>query len=435
MNDQLANYFKSFNEQLTDDLGSRFDYGKLLAYGKKHKAAIVLADDTLNLPWLDEVEDIVEKIKTIVNNVNPNIDPEVEFENSKYDTFEDRYIVFLIDQLAKLLAVTSSRLASSTRKLSDYYINHRIPLGEMRKLNGIGILNSRNSLFLKEERKLVTMREILGRLMDTNYYINLKKSVRFDEECVCINSVLANDPLYGDCYDFYKRLRELLSEHYDLPEPVRNIDYQNFAFLSLILAFDERGFTLSGTSPEFDNKDYLLRIKNLKLARKNISVLISADSDDHIDLLFEDNNEYKNKNKKQSKVSLDLYPSLDKQVPSVEEAYGYFRRKVESRCKRGYDNAFVITSLLGCQNDNVIVSSPYGESLDANLSNMIESCLVNFPGDSFTYSHFCPICGGPVNQKGDDYLCSVCGSKYMVLSDKDKKETIWVKRLKNLEGK
>ncbi|MBO4286438.1 MAG: hypothetical protein J5880_03800, partial [Bacilli bacterium] len=248
MNDKLANYFKNFNERLTDDLGSRFDYPKLLSYGKKNRAAITLVDDTLNLPWLDEVEEIVEKIKTIVNNVNPNIDPEAEFENGQFDTFEDRYIVFLIDQLAKLLAVTSSHLASSTKKLSDYYINHRIPLGEMRKLNGINILNSRNSLFLKEERKLVTMREILGRLMDTNYYINLKKSVRFDEGCVCINSVLANEPLYSECYDFYKRLEELLSAHYDLPEPVRNIDYQNFAFLSLLLAFDERGFILSGAS-------------------------------------------------------------------------------------------------------------------------------------------------------------------------------------------
>ena len=436
MNNQLAIYFKSFNEQLTDDLGSRFDYAKLLSYGKKYKKVLAVKEDALDLSWIDEIEEIMEKIKAIVNNVNPNIDPEATFKLSEFDTFEDRYIVFLIDKISDLLAVTSSNIAGSTRKLSDYFINRRIHLNEMKLLNGVEVLNNNTSLSAKEQRKLVQVRETIGRLMDTNYYIKHKECSLFDDECVCVNSVLASEPLYNECYEFYDRLKELSSLEYNLPDPIRNIDYQNYAFLALLLAFDERGFVLSGTSPEFDNKDYLLRIKNLKLARKNITVTISADSDDHIDLLFEDNAEYKQKGKIQSKVSIDLYSSLNKELPTVDEARLYFTRKAESRCRRGYDNAFVITTILGAQNDNVIVSSPIGESFDANLGNMIESCLVNFPADNYIYSRTCPICGGHAESKGEsNYVCSICNSKYMLLSDKDKKEIVWVKRLKNLEGK
>lgn len=436
MNNQLTNYFKSFNEQLTNDLGSKFDYAKLLSYGKKYRKVLVVKEDALDISWIDEIEAIIEKIKEIVNNVNPNIDPEATFKLSEFDTFEDRYIVFLIDKISDLLAVTSSNIAGSTRKLSDYFINRRIHLNEATLMNGVDVLNNNSSVSSKEQRKLAQARETLGRLMDTNYYIKHKETSLFDDECVCVNSVLATEPLYKECYEFYDRLKELTSVEYNLPEPIRNIDYQNYAFLALLLAFDERGFGLSGASPDFDNKDYLLRIKNLKLARKNITVSISADSDDHIDLLFEDNNEYKQKGKKQLKISIDLYPSLDKDLPSVDEASKYFLRKVNSRCQRGYDNAFVITTILGSQNDNVIVSSPLGEPLDANLGNMIESSLVTFPADAYVYSRTCPFCGGHVESKGEgNYVCSLCNSKYMLLTDKDKKEIVWVKRLKNLEGK
>ncbi|MBE6135859.1 MAG: hypothetical protein E7181_01140 [Erysipelotrichaceae bacterium] len=436
MNDKLANYFKSFNEQLTDDLGSRFDYSKLLMYGKKKKASLSYDDEMIDLPWIHEAEEVVSKIKTIVNNINPNINLENEFENSEFDTFEDRYIVFLIDQLSSLLAVTSSNLASSTKKLNDYFIGQNISLNDVALLKDVKVLSANNNLFVEEQRKLLQLRETLGLLMETNYYNCLKKSVYFDDKSVCINGVIANDPLYGACYDFYKRLKELLSAHYDLPAPVRNNDYHNYLLLCLLLTLDNIGFVLNGASPEFDNKDYLLKVKNLKFSRNNINLSINTDSDDHIDLLFEDNNDYKQKGKRISKVSLDLYPSLDKVVPTNEEASSYFAKKVNARLSKGYDNAFVITTLLGLQNNNIIIASPNANPFDANLTNMIESCLLYLPANAFTYSHYCPICGGHVESSDNNgnYECSVCGSKYMLLTDKEKKEYIWVKRLSNKEG-
>ena len=437
MNDKLSNYFQNFNERLTDDLGSTFDYAKLIAYSKRKKDLLVIDSDAMDFPWLGELEEIVNKIKEIVNNVNSKIDPETPIANTEFETFEDRYIVFLIDQIASLLAVAGANLSSSTKNLRDFYIGGYIPITEARRLNTVNVLTSNNALFLKEERKIIELREAIGELITTNYYIKHKENIHFDEECVCINDVLANKPLYSECYDYYKTLKELRSIHYDLPKPVRGIDYQNYVFIALILALNERGFVLSGNSPEFDNKDYLLRIKNLKLARNNIILSISTDSDDHIDLVFEDNNSNFRKSKRTSKVSLDLYPYLNKELPSKEEASSYFRKKVKSRFDSGYQNAFVITAIEDVQDDHTIISSPLGNPLDANLSNMIEACLIYFPADTFTYSHFCPICGGIASEEDEEgnLRCSVCDSLYTLLTNKDQKEIIWVKRLNNLEGK
>lgn len=437
MNDKLANYFQNFNERLTDDLGSTFDYAKLIAYSKRKRDALVIDSEAVDFPWLGEVEEIIGKIKSIVDNVNPKIDPEAEFEDNEFDTFEDRYIVFLIDQISSLLAVTSANLSSSAKNLREFYIGGRIPLTEARRLNSIKVLTSNNALFLKEERKIIELKDVIGQLMTTNYYIKHKENIKFDDECVCINSVLANEPLYSECYDYYKKLKELLSVHYDLPKPVRGIDYQNYVFVALMLAFEEKGFSLSGDSPEFDNKDYILIVKNLKLARNNIVVTISTDSEDHIDLVFEDTSSNFRKSKRTSRVSLDLFPYLDTVLPSREEATSYFAKKVNARVNKGYDNAFVITAIEGIQNDHIIIASPLDNPLDANLSNMIEACLISFPIDSFTYSHFCPICGGSANEEDEDgnLTCSVCNSLYTFLTNKDQKEIVWVKRLKNLEGK
>lgn len=437
MNDKLSTYFQNFNERLTDDLGSTFDYAKLIAYSKRKKDLLVIDSDAIDFPWLSDLEVIVEKIKEIVNNVNPKIDPELPIANTEYETFEDRYIVFLIDQIATLLAVAGANLSSSTKNLRDFYIGGYVPFTEARRLNTVNVLTSNKALFLKEEQKIIALKDTFGKLMTTNYYIKHKENVRFDEECVCINDALANKPLYSECYDYYKVLKGLMSVHYDLPKPVRGIDYQNYVFVALILALNERGFVLSGNSPEFDNKDYLLRIKNLKLARNNIILTISTDSDDHIDLVFEDNNSNFRKSKRTSKVSLDLYPYLNTELPSREEATSYFRKKVKSRFDNGYQNAFVITAIEDVQSDHTIIASPLGNPLDANLSNMIEACLIYFPADTFTYSHFCPICGGVVSEEDEDgnLRCSVCDSLYTVLTNKDQKEIIWVKRLNNLEGK
>lgn len=436
MNDQLSNYFKNFNEQLTDDLGSRFDYGTLLNYGKKKRNALSLVEEPINLSYLKELDTILEKIKTIVNSVNINIDPEKDFIGSALNTYEDRFIVYLLDQISSLLASTTSQIASSTKRLVNYYINHRLPLNEIGRLKGVKALNLESSIDVKDERKLTQLREVVSKLMETHYYTILKEYASFDEDNINVNSVLANESLYHDCYEYYLKFEELLPKRQPLPLPVRNIDYQNYALLQLLLTFDNKGYSLSGASPEFDNKDYLLRIKNLKLVKDNILVTINAECDDHIDLLFKDNKEYLQKGKKISKVSLDLVPCLNDELTSKEEASSYFQKKIRHRLLKGYDNAFVITSILDSQKDNVIIVSPYGNPFDANLSNMIDSCLLSLPGDAYTYSRYCPVCGGHVTSKEqDDYHCEVCGSNYMLLKDKDKKETIWIKRLSNLEGK
>ena len=278
--------------------------------------------------------------------------------------------------------------------------------------------------------------------MQTNYYLFLKE-VPFDEvEDIYPNGALAIFPLYAPCYAYYEKLKSLLAVHLDKPCPNINIHYHTYVLARLFLALDEKGFALSGASPDFDNKDSFMRIRNLKLAKGKLFVTITSENDDHIDLLFEDGGDYvkADKKKKQSKVSLDLAPTLAKELLSEDEAKAYFSRKVNKRLSKGYTNAYYITAVQGAESSEAILCLPYTNQLDVNLSSMLDSCLLYLPGDHFTYSHLCPICGAHVEKEDDNgsINCERCGSAYSLLamnSDKEKKEMIWVKRLKNLEGK
>ena len=441
MNDKLANFFQDFNLHLSSDLGSRFDYPKLLAYLKRKKEILTLDNEFDSLEWIDEISEVIEKAKTIVSTVNEKINPEEDFKDSEYNSHEDRFIVFFIDQAATLLARVSEQYVSSIKTIGGYYVDRQFSLNEASRLNNLRILTFKNNKLLVTQRKLFQLREAITNLTQTNYYSFLKE-IPFDaEEDVYTNGVLAVDPLYNACFEYYDKLKALLSTHKIESHPTINLDYHSYALISLLLTLDEKGFVNSGNGIEFDNKNLFLKVKNLKLVRNGLSVIITSESDDHIDLLFEDNSGYSRviKAQKQSKVSFDIFPCLNSEILSKEEASLYFEKKVEARLNEGYQNAFVISGIKDSENSVATVLLPTSQLFDVNLSSMIDSCLLYLPGDRFTYSHVCPVCGAHI--AGEDgngnYICERCNSEYTLLSledKKEKKEIVWVKRLKNLEG-
>ena len=116
----------------------------------------------------------------------------------------------------------------------------------------------------------------------------------------------------------------------------------------------------------------------------------------------------------------------------------YFKKKIANRIKSGYTNAFVITTVVNTQKDDVIICSPNIYKIDANITSMLQSCITFSEGDNFIYSHLCPVCGYYVDGEQEDgnCYCANCESVYSLLSsgeNKDKKESVWIKRLKNPE--
>ncbi|MCQ2815094.1 MAG: hypothetical protein MJ227_02245, partial [Bacilli bacterium] len=137
-----------------------------------------------------------------------------------------------------------------------------------------------------------------------------------------------------------------------------------------------------------------------------------------------------------SLVSIDLVPRKDEEFLNAEELSMHFRRLINQRLKKVYTNAFVVTPIDGTEKDDVIICSPHVYKIDANITNMIKSCLIFAEGDTTLYSKVCPVCGAYMDgeQENGNCYCSNCGSVYSLMSqgkDNDKSELIWIKRIKN----
>ena len=142
------------------------------------------------------------------------------------------------------------------------------------------------------------------------------------------------------------------------------------------------------------------------------------------------------KGKRTSSVSIDLIPQTTLEYPTADELSMYFKKKIHARMNKGYTNAFIITTVDNTQKDDVIICSPDVYKIDANITNMVKSCLVFAEGDTDLYSKVCPVCGAYMDgeQENGNCYCSNCGSVYSLISqgkDENKHELIWIKRIKN----
>jgi len=227
-------------------------------------------------------------------------------------------------------------------------------------------------------------------------------------------------------------------------DPIDPKAYHNFVISNILAAFDDLGFKSSEDSSRLKIDDDIVHLEKFHLKKDDLDCFMTSHDKDHIELYFEVSksaglkNTENVKNKKHSLVSIDLVPSPTHEYPNEEELSEYFRNKITKRIKSGYTNAFVITAVDNTQQDDVMICSPRVYKIDANVKSMIDSCIIFAEGDSFIYSHICPVCGFYIDgeQADGNCYCANCDSVYALLSSgksDQTKESVWIKRLKNPE--
>ena len=388
----------------------------------------------------------------------------------EYAIYENRFIINLVDKMMLFLSQIVAQLYEQIKNVNKKFIDAQIsladvdiiqdlagfdtfkyiPKGDTRskrlKTEGAKLLTTKDSPYVEALRKILICRSNVSHVRSTPFYKDVKKAKPLSDADVHLTNMLAGDKSYAPCYNFYRKLLHLMVKNIKDSEPVNPKDYHNYVLGNIFTAFDDLGFKEKSGNSKIKHNDNLMHLDKYTLVKDDLSCIITTHDEDHIDLVFElapsanlkvEEGEVGDK-KMKSLVSLDLYPSTTAEYPNADELTEYFRKKINSRLRSGYTNAFVITTVDGTQKDDVIICSPQTFKIDANVKSMIDSCIIFAEGDNYVYAHICPVCGFYIDGEQEDgnCYCANCDSAYSLMSDgkNDKvKESVWIKRLKNPE--
>ena len=387
----------------------------------------------------------------------------------EYAIYENRFIINLVDKMMLFLAQVVGDLYSQIKKINHQFVDGHVSISDVeivQDLAGVGsyryisksshrskkvkdeeatLLTTKDSPYVDALKRILMARNNVSHVRSTPFYKDVKKAKPLSDTDVHLTNMLAGDASYAPCYNFYRKLLPLLSKVVKEENLVDAKEYHNYVLSNMFAAFDDLGFVEGNNKSKINMKNNLLHLENYELIKDNMVVNISSHDEDHIDMVFSmdnrDNafNQTENfKLKKTSKVSLDLVPAPTKEYPNDDELTVYFRKKIRSRLTSDYTNAFIITAVDNTQKDDVIICSPEIYKIDANVKNMIDSCIIFAEGDNYIYSHVCPVCGFYVDGEQEDgnCYCANCDSVYTLFKGgkkDDVKESIWIKRLRNPE--
>ena len=462
-------------------------------------------EEKIDFPWLDELELVTEKIMSIASKPRTHIKFEKDVKKAEqavkidnYDIietlkvppywrrkggrfvpekvftdiyeienaiYENRFIINLVDKMMLFLAQIVAQLYQQIKKVNHNFIDSHISLADVEVIQDIAgfgsykylskssnrskkvkeedatLLTTKDSHYVDALRRILIARGNVGHIRSTPFYKEVKKAKPLSDSDVHITNMLAGDPSYAPCYNFYRKLLPLLSKNIGNDDVVNPKDYHNFVVSNILAAFDDLGFKEEKNKSKIAHKNNLVVLDNYRLIKDSLVASLMTKDEDHIDIHFEViGDDFKGTEnlslKKQSTVSLDLVPSTTAEYPNEDELAEYFAKKIQKRLRSGYTNAFIITPVDNTQKDDVMICSPLTYKIDANVKSMIDSCIIFAEGDNYIYSHVCPVCGFYVDGEQEDgnCYCANCDSAYSLMvsgKGKEAKENVWIKRLKN----
>ena len=465
--------------------------------------------EVINFPWLDELEMVTEKIMSIASKPRTHIKVEkdvkkaeqaVKIDNSdiiatlkvpsywkrkgdrflpekvftdifeiEYAIYENRFIINLVDKMMLFLSQIVAQLYSKIKNINDRFIDSHIQISDIEIIQDLAdfetfkyvpasskrskrirdkeatLLTTKDSPYVDALRRILQSRSNVAHVRSTPFYKDVKKAKPLSDTDVHLTNMLAGDPSYAPCYNFYLKLLSLMTKDIDVKEPVDLKDYHNYVLANLFSALNDLGFSEPKRTGGVNNKNRLLTLDKYRLSKGEVACYITSMDEDHIDIKFDIDaldgtfsGSTNFKNKSISTISLDLVPDVTSEYPNPEELSEYFKKKINSRILSGYTNAFIITAVDNTQKDDVIICSPEVYKIDANIRSMLESCIIFAEGDNYVYAHVCPICGFYVDGEQEDgnCYCANCDSAYSLLKSgkgNEVKESVWIKRLKNPE--
>lgn len=450
---------------------------KIMAIASKPRTHIKVEKDVKKAEQAVKIDnnDIIETLKVPAywKQKGERFLPEKVFTDIfeiEYAIYENRFIINLVDKMMLFLSQIVAQLYDQIKNVNKKFIDAHISLADVdiiqdlagfdsvnytpiksnrsqsAKEDNAKLLTTKDSPYVEALKKILTCRSNVSHVRSTPFYKEVKKAKPLSDSDVHLTNMLAGDRTYAPCYDFYRKLLHLMVKNINETEPVNPKDYHNYVLGNIFSAFDELGFKDEKDNKKINHKDNIMHLERYALRKDDLTCYITTHDEDHIDFEFEltdvkdliaPEGEVGDK-KTKSKVSIDLYPSTTAEYPNADELTEYFRKKIQTRIKSGYTNAFIITAVDGTQKEDVIICSPQTFKVDANVKSMIDSCIIFAEGDNYVYAHICPVCGFYVDGEQEDgnCYCANCDSTYSLMSQgkNDKvKESVWIKRLKNPE--
>lgn len=458
-------------------------------------------DEKIAFPWLPDFSNVVEKIMAICSDPRTHLkvvkevkkaEKAVKIDNTdvrmtlrvprfwrekgnrmlpeylysdifetEYAIYENRFVVTLIDRMVLFISHVIADLYSQVRFLYQYVYDKDIDMPDIDMIQGrvasfksrrnqseaakvqkkesLTLLTTQDSPVVKTLMKLLKLRSDLNQAVSTPFYKVVKKSKALTESDIHITNLLAGDRKYAPCFRFYLNLLSLLAHQHE-KESILSRGYINFCLAELLLAYRRLGFKTGKRKIQLRKRT--LDVKKLKLTRKNLTAELTLKGN-RLTTIYRLSSLEKNPLQKYvNRVAIDIVPTLTVDFPTIEEFDHHVHGLVTKHLSlsENFSNAFVLTAVSGAAERDAIVCSPFFGKIDSNIENMIKSCLTFIPGDKWTYSKICPVCGFYIDgeQENGNCYCPNCDSVYSIVKTGRKKsdsEVLWIKRLHNSERK
>lgn len=373
-----------------------------------------------------------------------------------YAIYENRFVVALIDKMRSFISHSLAELYSQPKFLSRYVADAKIDpldLSFLQKetpdalnpiMNASELLTDKDDPIIATLRKLLDAQRILSHSVSTPFYKEVKKAKALSDSDIHATNMLIGDRNYAACFQFYMKLLNYSTEQHKKDELIQS-GYCNWALERLFEVYKKLGFKLSSDYIPLNANGYI-NVDAITATRGSLKAEFKRDSATQVSIIYTVSDTRlvhlpTGSRKRRSRVCLDFMPGLTDQIPTVDDLDTEINHLVFHRMtpEQDYENAFVLTAEPLVSERGAVIANPNISKIDANLENMVRSCLTFLRGDAWTYSRICPICGAYMDGENEDgnFYCPNCDSVYAFVeigSDESRNEMIWVKRLHSPTG-
>ena len=368
-----------------------------------------------------------------------------------YAIYENRFIVALIDKMRSFISHIIVELYNRPRFLTRYVHDSQVGLLDLTFLqnettdalnpldNPSALLTDKDDPIIATLRKLLDAQRILSHSISTPFYKEVKKAKGLSDSDIHATNMLIGDRNYAACFQFYMKLINLSADQ-NKKEALIEHGYFNWAVEKMLDSYKSLGFKLSPERLTLDRHD-VLDIDRVSATRGALKATFKRDEKNHLVITYVVQDPHlasmpEGARKRKARVSIDFMPGVTATLPTVDDLSEEMNHILFHRLtpEQDYENAFVLTAEQAVSERGAVLVNPTISKIDANIENMIRSCLTFLKGDAWTYSRICPVCGAYMDGENNDgnFYCPNCDSVYSFIELQQgdaHNEMIWVKRL------
>ncbi len=453
-------------------------------------------DEAKSYPWITEFESVTENIMAIVSKPRTHLKvykevkqaekavkianddvimtlkvprfwkekdnrmlPEYIYSDTSetnYAIYENRFVVALIDKMRSFISHALAELYSQPKFLSRYVLDGHIDLVDLNCLqketpdalnpvdNPSELLTDKDDPIIATLRKLLDAQRILSHSVSTPFYKEVKKAKALSDSDIHATNMLIGDRNYAACFQFYMKLINYASAQHKKDELTAS-GYCNWALERLFDVYKRMGFKFADDTLPLNDDGYI-DVDHITGKRGPLEVAFKRESATQVSMIFTVSDTHLTRlpsgsRKRRCRVCLDFMPGLVNEIPTIEDLNTEINHLIFHRLtpEQDYENAFVLTAEIQVAERGAVIANPNISKIDANLENMVRSCLTFLRGDAWTYSRICPVCGAYMDGENEDgnFYCPNCDSVYSFVeigTEEIRNEMIWVKRLHSPSG-